>query len=97
MLTSLAALQEVLLFLLVQLIILLKDVFILWILNQIPTLLMSVGQIVKQPCVEELVHSLAVVAEDHLEQLTDARLDHGWVNWVVCLNENSVYWEEQVL
>ena len=58
---------------------------------------MSVGQIVKQPCIKELVYSLAIVAKDHLEQLSDAGLNHGWVNWVVSLNENSVNWEEQVL
>ena len=55
---------------------------------------MRMGQVIKQPGVEEFVDGFAVVWEDHFEKLTDAGLNHWWVNWMICLNEDSIDREE---
>jgi len=55
---------------------------------------MSMSEVIKQSCVKKFVNCFAVVGEDHLEELTNARLYHGRVNWVISLNKDSVNWEK---
>jgi len=58
---------------------------------------MSMSEVIKQSCVKKFVNCFTVVGEDHFEELTNARLYHGRVNWVISLNKDSVNWEKQIL